>query len=309
MPSHLGRAEAPAARDPEPQEAPPSDAMLAVVDRVLAFTPPRPRELATSPTALATFRACPRQYWYRHVLGIDQTGPRGRRRKLAGLLAHGLLETIDFEAEASEATLGALARTRPETLQLSERDVARVVANLAAATALVRSELAQGLEIVAREQPVVLAVPAASPELVLHGRIDVLARRRGQLVVQDYKYARASSAHAIEYAAQLDAYRLAVERDTGTGAAGEIVFLRGTPRIVTLPPLDAAALEAELLAAGRALAAVAGRRDGDAFARGPARPDICEAMGCAFVRRCWDAGARPAVTDSDPSAPGRTDAA
>ena len=78
---------------------------------------------------------------------------------------------------------------------------------------------------------------------------------------------------------------------------------------MTLPPLDAAALEAELLAAGRALAAVAGRRDGDAFARGPARPDICEAMGCAFVRRCWDAGARPAVTDSDPSAPGRTDAA
>jgi hypothetical protein len=283
--------------------------MLALVDRVLRFRPPRPRELVTTPTALATFRACPRQYWYRHVLDIDQTGPRGRRRKLAGLLAHGLLETIDLTADASAEVLEALARNRPETLQLRDRDVATVVADLAAATALVRSEMAHGLEIVAREHPLVLALPAGSPELVLHGRIDVLARRSGQLVVQDYKYARASGAHAIEYAAQLDAYRLAVERDTGTGVAGEIVFLRGAPRIVSLPPLDAPTLEADLLAAGRALAAVAARRDRDAFPRHPVAPDVCEAMGCAYVRRCWRPDTRPPLTGIDRSASDRTDAA
>jgi hypothetical protein len=305
---HLARAEETGGPAPEPREAAPSEAVMAAVDRVLRFAPRRPRELATTPTGLATFRSCPRRYWYRHVLGVDPAGVRGRRRKLAGLLAHGLLETIDFEADVSSAALAALARSRPETLQLGERDVAAVIADLAGAAALVRRELAEGLEIVAREEPVVLALPAAAPEVVLHGRIDVLARRGGQPVVQDYKYAQASSARTADYAAQLDAYRLAVERATGVCAAGEIVFLRGAPRIVALPPIDAETIEAELLAAGRALAAVGGRRDRDAYPRTPPTPAACEEMACAFVRRCWRAAARE-VTDSDRNASGRTDAA
>ncbi|HWQ00095.1 MAG TPA: 3'-5' exonuclease, partial [Vicinamibacterales bacterium] len=292
----------------EPREGAPSRDVLALVDRVLGFVPPRPRELATTPTALASFAACPRQYWYRHVLGVDEGGERGRRRRLAGLLAHGILQDLHQAREITADTLADLARRRPETLLLGRREVAAVVADLAAAAPLLRDDGASELEIMAREEPVVLALPAAVPELVLHGRIDVLVRRCGRLVVRDYKYAPATDGHLTEYAAQLAVYRLAVARATGEPAAGEIVFLRGTPRVVALPGLDDAAVEAELLAAGRALAAVHERRDANAFPRGPASPAACDALGCGFVRRCWR-GARRAVSDSARSAADRTGAA
>jgi RecB family exonuclease len=254
---------------------------------VLGCAAPRVREVTTTPTALATFRRCPRQYWYRHVLGIDESGGRGRRARLAGLLAHGVLEVVDYAGDLGRDTIAALARTRPETLQLTAADVDAVVGDVVAAAALVRRAQDGGLTVVAREEPVALAVPAASPEVVLHGRIDVVARRRGGLVVQDYKYAHASPARVAEYAEQLAAYRLAVARATGDAVAGEIVFVRGTPEIVALPPLDAEQVEADLLAAGRALGAVAGRRDGAAYPRRPSAPDVCRGLGCGYVRRCW----------------------
>jgi hypothetical protein len=193
-------------------------------------------------------------------------------------------------------------------LQLDAADVEAVVGDVVAAAALVRREQAAGLTIVAREEPVVLAVPAATPEVVLHGRIDVLARRRGALVVQDFKYAQASPARVADYADQLAAYRLAVGRQTGDEVAGEIVFVRGTPEIVALPRLDAARVEAELLAAGRALGAVAGRRDGAAFPRGPEAPEVCRGLGCGYLRRCWGPQAS-GVTGSARDARRRTGAA
>jgi ATP-dependent helicase/nuclease subunit A len=292
----------------EPREGEPSVAVEALVDRVLAFEAPRPRELVTSPTALATFGRCPRQYWYQHVIGLDPGGGQSRTRRLAGLLAHGVLEEIDVTHDVDAKTLAALARRRPETLRLGTPDVDGVVADLDAAIAFVRREVADGLTVLAREEPVVIAMPAATPELVLYGRIDVLARRDGALVVQDYKYAEASPARVREYGDQLAAYRLAVERRTGEAVAGEIVFVRGTPSVASLPPLDAAATEAALLARGRALAAVAGRREAEALPRAPEAPAACRALGCGFVGRCWRTDVRR-LSDSARHARRRTGAA
>src|SRR4029079_9724620 len=50
-------------------------------------------------------------------------------------------------------------------------------------------------------------------------------------------------------------------------------------------PIDADAVEAQLLAAGRALSAVAGRRDQDPYPPAPAPPAACGAMACPLVRR------------------------
>jgi ATP-dependent helicase/nuclease subunit A len=290
---------------PEPREATATPEAVAAVERVLGFRAPRPREVATTPTALAAFERCPRQYWFRHVIGLAEGGIGGRRARLMGTLAHGVLERVDYAAEPTEASLAALVAGRPESLQLPPRRIDEVLRDLALATALVRREVAGGLAIVAREEAVTLGLPAERPEVVLSGRIDVLARRQGALVVQDYKYAEASEARTAEYAAQLAPYRTAVARLTGEPVAGEIVFVRGTPRLVALPPLDAARTEAGLLEAGRALGLVVGERDPAAFPRRPTDPAACRALGCGFVRRCFGRGAG-LLTDSAPDAPSRT---
>jgi hypothetical protein len=263
--------------------------------------------VATTPTALAAFRRCPRQYWYRHVIGLDEGGSSGRRARLRGLLAHGVLEVVDYARPIDHDTLAWLAARRPESLQLGTAEVRDVVADLGAATALVGREVAAGLEVVAREEAVTLGLPFPHPEVMLHGRIDVLARRRGALVVQDYKYAEASPARVREYAEQLAVYRLAVERTYGTTVGGEIVFVRGVPQIVSLPALETSATEAALLDAGRALGAVLPRRDAAVFPRRPSGPEACRVLGCGFVRRCWRAS--PGLSDSVPDGHRRTDGA
>jgi ATP-dependent exoDNAse (exonuclease V) beta subunit len=292
----------------EPREGAATVEAVALVERVLGFEPPRPREVTTTPTALAAFRRCPRQYWYRHVLGLGDAGAGGRRARLAGMLAHGILEQVDYAHPVDDVVLHELGRRSPESLQLTTAEIAAVVTDLGAATALVGRAIGDGLELVAREEAVTLGLPAAAPEVVLHGRIDVLGRRAGAFVVQDYKYAEATAARVVEYADQLAAYRVAVARLTDAPVGGEILFLRGSPCFVSLAPLDVPRAEAELLDAGRALGAVLGRRDADAFPRRPAAPEACRALGCGFVRRCWSArGTR--VTDSAPGDGHRTDGA
>src|SRR5207245_9293863 len=81
---------------PEPRVAPPGAAERTQVARVLGFAPPPPREVVTSPTALADFRRCPRQYWYRQVLGLPERGTGGLRATRLGTAAHGVLEAVDF---------------------------------------------------------------------------------------------------------------------------------------------------------------------------------------------------------------------
>jgi ATP-dependent helicase/nuclease subunit A len=184
----------------KPAEEAPAVETAVLVERILGFVPPAPREVTTTPTALAAFRRCPRQYWYRHVLGLDDAGRRGRRARLSGMLAHGILERADPGRALEPAALAALAAACPESLLLEPGDVRAVVADLAAATALLGQDAAGGFTVLAREEAVVLGVPAAAPEVVLYGRIDVLGRRDGALVVRDYKYAQATAAHVAEYA-------------------------------------------------------------------------------------------------------------
>jgi ATP-dependent helicase/nuclease subunit A len=267
---------------PAPVEAPATDAERGFVARVLDFTPPTPSEVVTSPTALADFRRCPRQFWYRHVIALPERGTGGLRATLLGTAAHGVLEAVDL-GNAGEADIDGELAARPETLVLQSGELARLATDLRAAAAGIGAEIGAGLEILGREVPFVLPLPRHQPRVFLQGRIDVLARRGGRLLVRDYKYARPSDAAVAAYADQLAAYRLAIAPD----AAGELVFLRGGLAVRALPALDVEAQVGGLIEAGVALGAAMASGEPSAFPKRPPAPVVCERLGCGYVRRCW----------------------
>jgi ATP-dependent helicase/nuclease subunit A len=271
---------------PEPHVAPAGAAERAQVARVLDFAPAPPAEIVTSPTALADFRRCPRQYWYRHVLGLPERGTGGMRATLLGTAAHGVLEALDLEA-APDAEIRRHLDARPEALVLRAAEREALAADLAGAAAALRADVAAGLEIVGREVPFVLGLPRPAPRLFLHGRIDLLARRADAHVIRDYKYTRPGPASLEHHAPQLAAYRLAVLAARGTPVDAELVFLRGGTTVRRLGSLDAAAEEQALVRAGAALGASLASGTMDAFPRTPETPAVCEGLGCGYVRRCW----------------------
>jgi hypothetical protein len=140
----------------------------------------------------------------------------------------------------------------------------------------------------------VLPLPARSPRLFLHGRIDLLGRRDGTLVVRDYKYARPAAAALEAYGAQLGAYRLAAG---GAGVEAEIVFLRGGTEVRRLPALDAEHEARTLVEAADALGAAVAVAGPTGFPQGPASPAVCATLGCGYVRRCWGAGVTRTASD------------
>jgi ATP-dependent helicase/nuclease subunit A len=275
----LARAESETGAPPAPAEAPATDAERAAVARVLVFRPPAPTEIVTTPTALADFRRCPRQFFYRQVLGLPEGGTGGTRATLLGKAAHGVLETIDLARAGGDDIRDAVA-ARPESVVLEAEAVARLTADLRAAAAALRAEIAAGLEVVGREVPFVLPLPAGAPRVFIHGRMDLVARRAGRLVVRDYKYALPTPVAAAHHADQLAAYRLAL----GGDADGEVMFLRGGPAVHALRSTpDGAALLDTAYALGLATAA----GGAEAFPKRPAGPDECLRLGCGYVPRCW----------------------
>ena len=271
---------------PEPREASATPAEEAAVARVTGFVPPPPAEVVTTPTALADFERCPRQYWYRHVLALPERGMGGRRAALLGTAAHGVLETLDLAA-GGEGDAEARLDGRPEALALKPAERGALLEDLRAAAAALRGEVAQGLEVLGREVPFTLPLPAEAPRVFLEGRIDLVARRDGVVLVRDYKYTPPSEAAALHHAAQLAPYRLALVAAGEGRVDAEVVFLRGGVVRRALPPLDPAATEAALVLAADDLAAATAAGERDAFPKKPPGPEACRALRCGYVVRCW----------------------
>jgi hypothetical protein len=162
-------------------------------------------------------------------------------------------------------------------------------ADVRAAVAALRGEIVAGVEVLEREVPFVLGLPAGAPRLFLHGRLDLLVRRDDVDVVRDYKYAAADPAAVANHGPQLAAYQLAVLGGGAERVAAELVFLRGGPVVRPVPPLDREAEEAALVEAGDRLARALAVGTADAFPRRPPDPAACAALGCGHVRRCWSA--------------------
>jgi ATP-dependent helicase/nuclease subunit A len=248
----------------------------------LAFSVGTEGDVMISPTALADFARCPRQYWLRHGLGLPERSLRqadGEGDTAAlGLVAHAILERVRFGAEAGRLTaeiaelaerLGGAAGLAPDQRKMIARDLSRYAAATRASET-----------IIGREIPFMLN-PA--PGLFVRGQIDLIAHAGDRLIVRDYKYATAADAR--RYQLQMECYALAaITALDGAPVVAQIAALRENPEVIDVPLPAPDTIRARLGALGEELASA--RRD-HTYPRKPPDAAACHALGCGYVARCW----------------------
>jgi ATP-dependent helicase/nuclease subunit A len=252
----------------------------ALAQRRLSFESPQSEELVISPTALADFDRCPRQFHFRHGLRLpedDRGGINGASGDASamGNVAHAVLERFQAEPPDKDEMVelvnlfGAGAGLDAEQLSSLVVDLWGFVNNFA------------------ENVPAKREVPFfynAGQGLFVRGQIDALVYSGECLVVRDYKYAR-PAVEAGFYQVQMEAYALAVaDAYPGSRVEAEIVFLKDGCAIVpvTLPPL--LGIRNRILSIGRDI--IAARVDGNFF-RKPSGADVCRQLRCGYVERCW----------------------
>jgi ATP-dependent helicase/nuclease subunit A len=244
----------------------------------LNFELPVAEELVISPTALADFDRCPRQFHLRHNLKIPEkthinanTPPA--RALAMGTVAHQVLERAD---SGSEEEIHGLVELLGKAHGLNPGERAAI------ATDLVHyiSESAPPASSV-REVPFFCQVGKA---LFVRGQIDALIEQEGRLIVRDYKYARASE-EARQYQVQMETYALVVaEACPEREVEAEVVFLKdgGVTERIELPPLAEIRSHLQSLTDDLLYA----ERTGE-FVRKPSDARACRQLRCGFVQRCW----------------------
>ena len=235
-----------------------------------------------SPTALADFDRCPRQYWLRYGLGLPEPraeAERGNANALAmGSVAHTVLEQMQFALERKQSDAAIARRTGI---------VGRRAGLTADQCAAIASDLVRYIgtsdhaeEILGREVPFMLN-PA--PGLFVRGQIDVVLRAGATIIVRDYKYATA--AEVSRYQIQLECYGLAIAEQFPTSTVAlQIAVLRERAALIALPMPAIDQIRARLGELAGKLAEAAGN---SAYGKGPANPATCRKLHCGYVDRCW----------------------
>jgi ATP-dependent helicase/nuclease subunit A len=254
--------------------------LAALVEHRVGFEPPYARELVISPTALADFDRCPRQFHFRHQLKLperarEDAGAPSAGASAAGSVAHAALERLRTDAsnqgEISELVdlLGIPAGLDSEERLMLARDLARYMAKFAA-TAPTERELPFFCHI--------------GEVLFVRGQIDALVERGNRVIVRDYKYARAADQVSL-YQVQMEAYALAAaDAYADAIVEAEIVFLKDDSVTVPVKLPAVTLMRARLLSLGRAI--VAAQASGD-YSRKPPNASACHKLRCGFVDRCW----------------------
>jgi ATP-dependent exoDNAse (exonuclease V) beta subunit len=301
--SHLLRREppapAPAMGLPAKGEGPPPspEEIAAAVQRVMGFCPPLPSLLVFTPTALEDYRLCPRKYYYKGVLGLDeglfaqllgregQAPPRRRQGKPEepdslsplerGTLAHLMLQRLDFAAPP--AAWEEVCRSTASGYHLAVtatdlEEVCRSVTGFAASAAgreLARCHLR-------RELPFLLRLDG-SAQYHLKGAMDLVAEDDDTVTVLDYKFA-GHGGGTEGYRFQVSCYMLVLAvAFPGKRVRGALAFLKEG----TLLPVetDLPAFREELLTM---MDEIRGRREELAF---PTLPG-CARSRCPVRDRC-----------------------
>jgi hypothetical protein len=259
--------------------APDAEQLAALAHRRMNFEPPRLREMVISPTALADFGRCPRQFHFRHSLRLPEPaayGVNGRSSAATmGTVAHAVLECLQF-GTATEGEIRQLTDqlSIPAGLGLGERttiaaDLVRSIKNLGMSQ---RGE---------REVPFFYHIGDA---LFIRGQIDVLLEQRDRLVVRDYKYAHASD-QVSRYQVQMEAYALAVaNKYPQSRVEAEIMFLKDEGLAVPVPLPSAPEMRERTLALAREFLVAHATKD---FPKSPPNIICCQKLQCGFVDRCW----------------------
>ncbi len=258
----------PATSRPEPPRV---NAGIASLPQPAIYVPPE-----ISPTALDTFKACPRRYFLDHVLHAGDIFPvKGERTgsdddglsaTQLGLLVHGVLENEDLEtitsAPAANEVFDKHARRVVEiTTGLKQRDyerARRLIGNFSrapAAQALCRAAAAGAL---AREVPFSTLVG----NTIIQGQMDAMhpagfggSPEKDGIIIVDYKTGVARmpekpGSDTLPYRLQTAAYALAAARMQAGPVRVILIYLGGDEPLEVIQDYEAdqaAVIESELL--------------------------------------------------------------
>jgi ATP-dependent helicase/nuclease subunit A len=264
------------ARPPSPAGA---EELGKLAEHRLNYQTPVAGEIVLSPTALADFERCPRQFHFRHRLKLPESSADGGRAESSaatmGTVAHAVLERLQF-GEASESEIHQLANQLGVFSGLGSPERKMIAVDLVRCMANPNFN-----------EPSVREVPFfhhIGNGLFVRGQIDALLERGGRLIVRDYKYAHAS-AELARHHVQMQAYALATaDAYSQTQVDAEIVFLRDKVAIVPVPLPPLPLIQTRLLGLGREIVQAHIAND---FPKKPSSATICQRLQCGFVDRCW----------------------
>jgi ATP-dependent exoDNAse (exonuclease V) beta subunit len=191
-----------------------------------------------SPTSLEDYATCPRKYYYKAVLGLDEglfanlLADRLRRNNSKqtlspleqGTLAHALLEQLDFTQSPNEQRK-LCKQISWQLLQEGSAEPTEVInAVLAFAGSAIGKTLAKMR--LRREAPFIARF-RGSADFHITGAIDLIAEDDHRLIVYDYKYVEPGT-NLDGYRFQLATYMLALSDSyPHRKVEGSLVFLRG----------------------------------------------------------------------------------
>lgn len=267
----------------------PRDLLALAADRALHYVPPLPSAMVFSPTALEDFAHCPRKYYYKGVLGLDEglfarlLAPRRTSRQKPrkgmspleqGNLAHAMLERLDFGTDAD--TRRRQCRRLAASLSAGEAEAEEVVEQvLALASSPLGKELATARLL--RELPFTLHLKGAA-DYYIRGAMDLVAVGNDLVTVYDYKYMARDGADLEGYRFQLSTYLVALgQAFPGRRLEARLLFLkdRGNEQVTC----DPEAFEAHLLGLMDAIRERNGEKD---FSLKTG----CDGSHCPFRQRC-----------------------
>jgi ATP-dependent helicase/nuclease subunit A len=208
--------------------------------RSLHYTPPSPSLIVLSPSALEDFAECPRKYYYRNVVGLDDAifsrfnrmGDRynksepGMSALEKGNLAHAMLEVLDYSADRDSRLASCRRSAEIFAVDPHAPEIEDVMENvLAFADSPVAAELVG--KKVWRELPFMLRVDGTSA-CYIKGAMDLVAEGADAVTVYDYKYMKKKDVDLHGYMFQIRTYMLALAAGhPGKRIAGKLIFLRG----------------------------------------------------------------------------------
>ncbi|SNB47449.1 exodeoxyribonuclease V subunit beta [Geobacter sp. DSM 9736] len=282
---------------PDRSENPTADATLSPerlelgVARALHYRSPGPSTMLFSPTALEDYLQCPRKYFYKGVMGLDEGlfkellgGPHDRYGQTGGMtalekgnLAHAMLELVDFDAPPllQRASCAATAARMAAAPVDAEEVTAHVIAFAAspAGRVLAKRKLL-------REHPFTLKLEGAATYYV-KGAMDLVAIAPDLVSVYDYKYVERERADLDGYRFQLRIYMLALSSAFPTmPIEGRLVFLKGGEIEEVAPRPEERSLLLRLMddVRTRSTEEDFGVREG------------CDGRHCPFYHRCRTSG-------------------
>ena len=244
-----------------------------------------------SPTALEDYLNCPRKYYYKRVIGLDEglfnqlLLPREatKRSTAAGMsaldkgnLAHAILEELDFAAEPADryelcrAICDRLAAHQPA------KDIDEVIKRVISFAECDRGRELAGARLL-RELPFTLKLDGEATYYI-KGAMDLVAEAPGRVAVYDYKFVEKERADLESYRFQLRVYMLALSLAyPGKRIEGALLFLKGNDEEPV--DLDTEASTALLL---RTMDSIR-RRQGD---EGLSLRESCDGSHCPFGAIC-----------------------